>query len=266
MKVEPEVSEIDPNNTLVVNDTTIPGLVTRRAKTTVELRDGQSFAIAGLLQANHSKARRQLPWLGQVPVIGSLFRSASFEKQETDLVIIVTPRLVQPAAPGDRLVTPFDKSVPGNDVDYFLNGKGEIPTWKSRFRRSGKVNRRAPSSGHMLGSTGPAFPNVSLDRGKYTGSIPKGDPRDITGSLPSEQKATTPKNSKRVKPAAAKTSKKKTSAKTSPSEDSESKGLLGGFFRKKEGVFGGTFRKAANVAFAKPSSRTNLSLDLDGGA
>lgn len=268
LKVEPEVSEIDPNNTLVVNDTTIPGLVTRRAKTTVELRDGQSFAIAGLLQANHSKARRQLPWLGQVPVIGSLFRSASFEKQETDLVIIVTPRLVQPAAPGDRLVTPFDKSVPGNDVDYFLNGKDEIPTWKSRFRRSGKVNRRAPSSGHMLGSTGPAFPNVSLDRGKYTGSITKGDTRDITGSLPSEKKAKKPKTSKskRGKPAAAKTSTKKTSAKKTSSEESESTGLLGGFFRNKEGVFGGTFRKAANVASANTGSRASLSLDLEGGA
>lgn len=155
LKIEPEVSEIDPNNTLRVNDTTIPGLVTRRAKTTVELRDGQSFAIAGLLQANHAKAQRQLPWIGQVPVLGALFRSASYERRETDLVIIVTPRLVQPAGPGQRLITPFDKDVPGNDVDFFLKGKQERPSWKAHVARVRRENRKSmPAAGHMLDAGG----------------------------------------------------------------------------------------------------------------
>ena len=283
LKIEPEVSEIDPNNTLVVNDTTIPGLVTRRAKTTVELRDGQSFAIAGLLQANHSKARRQLPWLGQVPVLGSLFRSASFEKQETDLVIIVTPRLVNPAAPGDRLATPFDKALPGNDVDYFLNGKDEIPNWKARFRRSGKVNRRAPSVGHMLGNSGPIFPKVSfgkgsVDRSTLTGSVRRGDPRDITGSIPKPGKSKrktrkpsplTSKPSKK-KPASKKAApSKKTKSKAASKKDekdkaTESKGLLGGLF--KGGLLGGAL-KSTSTSEPKPRAapRLAMSLDLDGG-
>lgn len=156
LKVEPEVSEIDPNNTLVVNDTTIPGLVTRRAKTTVELRDGQSFAIAGLLQANHTKASRQLPWIGQVPVLGTLFRSASFEKKETDLVIIVTPRLVRPAAPDEPLITPFDKDVPSNDIEFFLGGKMERPSWKAHVQRTKNgLKAKTPPAGHMLGVEGP---------------------------------------------------------------------------------------------------------------
>ena len=156
LKIAPEVSEIDPNNTLVVNDTTIPGLVTRRANTTVELRDGQSFAIAGLLQANHSKASRQLPWIGQVPVLGALFRSASYEKNETDLVIIVTPRLVKPADPTQRLITPFDKHVPSNDVEFFLSGKMERPSWKAHVQRTRNGRRaKVPPAGHMLGAGDP---------------------------------------------------------------------------------------------------------------
>jgi pilus assembly protein CpaC len=67
-----------------------------------------------------------LPWLGQVPVLGSLFRSARYRKNETDLVIIVTPRLVKPKLPGERIATPHDKLVPGNDRDFFLKGRDEI--------------------------------------------------------------------------------------------------------------------------------------------
>lgn len=148
LKIEPEVSEIDPNNTLRVNDTEIPSLITRRAKTTVELRDGQSFAVAGLLQSNHSKAQRQLPWLGQVPVLGPLLRSASFEKNETDLVIIVTPRLVQPAVPGQKLITPLDKAVASNDVDFFVRGKME--GWKTTRRAERRRRASKAYTGHTL--------------------------------------------------------------------------------------------------------------------
>ncbi|GBE42858.1 type IV pilus biogenesis and competence protein PilQ precursor [bacterium BMS3Bbin10] len=148
LKIEPEVSEIDPNNTLRVNDTEIPSLITRRTKTTVELRDGQSFAIAGLLQSTNSKGIRQLPWIGQVPVLGALMRSASFEKNETELVIIVTPRLVRPAAPGQKLLTPFDKSVASNDVDFFVRGKME--GWKTSVRREKRRRADKAFRGYML--------------------------------------------------------------------------------------------------------------------
>ncbi len=135
--IEPEVSQLDPTNSLRVAGVDIPSLIVRRANTTVELRDGQSFAIAGLLQANHSNATSGLPWLGQVPVLGSLFRSNSFQKEETDLVIIVTPRLVRPATPDQRLASPLDGQVPGNDVDFFFNGQMEVSDGDIELFRSG---------------------------------------------------------------------------------------------------------------------------------
>jgi pilus assembly protein CpaC len=127
LEISPEVSQLDPTTTLRIAGVEIPSLIVRRASTTVELRDGQSFAIAGLLQANHTNATAALPWIGQVPVLGPLFRSSSFAKEETDLVIIITPHLVQPATPDQRLATPLDNSLPGNDVDFFFDGNMEVP-------------------------------------------------------------------------------------------------------------------------------------------
>jgi pilus assembly protein CpaC len=138
LKIEPEVSDLDYSNVLNIGGVSVPSLVVRRAHTTVELRDGQSFAIAGLLQTKHRKNANQLPWIGQVPVLGALFKSSSYEKEESDLVIIVTPRLVRPAAPGQRLATPHDKVLAGNDRDFFARGKMEIE------------HKPSPHIGHML--------------------------------------------------------------------------------------------------------------------
>jgi pilus assembly protein CpaC len=135
LKIAPEVSDIDPSNSVEVNNVRIPGLVVRRANTTVELKDGQSLAIAGLLQNTHTKNQAQVPWLGQVPVLGALFKSADYQKAETDLVIIVTPRLVKPQRPGEKLRTPIDTPLASNDVDYFINGRAEIATKDERDRR-----------------------------------------------------------------------------------------------------------------------------------
>ena len=122
LQLAPEVSDLDPS--LSVGG--IPALVTRSARTTVELHDGQSLAIAGLLQATNTKAQQQLPWIGQVPVLGALFRSSSYRKQETDLVVIVTPHLVRPARPGEPLASPLDKTRPSNDPEFFLLGTLEV--------------------------------------------------------------------------------------------------------------------------------------------
>ncbi len=97
--VEPEVSAIDPTASFTLGNITIPGLRTRRASTTLELRDGESFAIAGLLQRDFKTTVSQLPLLGSLPIIGSLFRSSSFAKGETELLIVVTPHLVAPIKP-----------------------------------------------------------------------------------------------------------------------------------------------------------------------
>jgi pilus assembly protein CpaC len=105
---------------VVVNGTAIPQLTTRSADTNVELRDGQSFAIAGLLQAQDVNQLSQLPWIGNVPVLGALFRSTNYQKAETDLVVIVTVHLVRPVPPSKHLATPFDTTLPANDVDLFL--------------------------------------------------------------------------------------------------------------------------------------------------
>jgi pilus assembly protein CpaC len=126
LKIEPEVSQLDPNTTITIGGLSIPSLTVRRANTTIELRDGQSFAIAGLLQSITTTDQSQFPWLGDVPIIGALLRSAAYQKQETDLAIIVTPHLVRPARPGDELKTPLDSSVAGNDADFFLAGRAEL--------------------------------------------------------------------------------------------------------------------------------------------
>jgi pilus assembly protein CpaC len=126
LRVEPSVSELDFANAVTISGTTIPALTSRNARTTVELRDGQSFAIAGLLQTRNRQDVSQVPWIGSVPVLGTLFRSSSYQQQETDLVIIVTPRLVAPAVPGQTLASPLDSRLPPNDVDFFLNGQMEV--------------------------------------------------------------------------------------------------------------------------------------------
>ncbi len=146
LKIEPEVSELDKSHPVQIAGLSIPPLIVRRASTTVELRDGQSFVIGGLLQNQGITAQQQLPWLGDVPVLGALFRSASYQKKETDLAIIVTPRLVRPTRPGDPIKTPLDNTLPANDIDFFLMGKPEISPAEARLA----VGHQRPFVGHIL--------------------------------------------------------------------------------------------------------------------
>jgi pilus assembly protein CpaC len=120
--VAPEVSSIDAAASININGLSIPGLQTRRAQTTVELRDGESFAMAGLLRKDFQNTIRQFPLLGSLPIIGALFRSAGFQKEETELVIIVTPRLVRPV-PANRMRLPSESVQPANELELFLNGQ-----------------------------------------------------------------------------------------------------------------------------------------------
>ncbi|MEM8812950.1 MAG: type II and III secretion system protein family protein [Pseudomonadota bacterium] len=146
--ISPEVSQIDTTVSVVINDIQIPGLSVRRATTTVELRTGQSFVIAGLLQSGSTYDQRRLPWLADVPILGALFRSASFRRNETDLVIIVTPHLVEPLTPGQHVATPFDGSARANDVDLFLNGKNEVP--RKRVAGLSEKTEAGLPTGHIL--------------------------------------------------------------------------------------------------------------------
>jgi pilus assembly protein CpaC len=131
LRMAPTVSELDFANAVVVQGLQIPALSKRETKTTVELRSGQSFAVSGLLQSEGLRDISQVPWLGSVPVLGALFRSSSYQHRETDLVVIVTPHLVAPAAPGQQLVSPLDQRIPPNDVDFFLNGRMDL---RKRYR------------------------------------------------------------------------------------------------------------------------------------
>jgi pilus assembly protein CpaC len=105
LEVAPEVSQLDPTNAIRLAGFSIPGLITRRTNTTVELRDGASLAIGGLFQRNYQSAISQVPGLAQIPVLSALFRSTRWQNNETELVIIVTPRLAT-AADFARAVAP----------------------------------------------------------------------------------------------------------------------------------------------------------------
>ena len=116
LKVAPEVSQLDDRQSVRLSGVTVPGLSVRRASTTVELRDGQSFAIAGMFQQDYSNNVSQIPWVSDIPVIGALFRSARWRRAETELVIIITPRLVDPATSlqtsPDPLGTGYEADLP----------------------------------------------------------------------------------------------------------------------------------------------------------
>jgi pilus assembly protein CpaC len=157
--VAPEVSRIDPTVSITtggIGGVEIPGLSTRRAKTTIELRDGQSFAIAGLLQENYQNAISGLPWLSDIPILGLLFRSTGFQRNETELVILVTPRLVKPAQSMAELATPVDRLVLPSDSDLFLFGRTE-----------GEGSGAAPSA---VSSTPGAGDTLSQGQGGFAGS------------------------------------------------------------------------------------------------
>lgn len=124
--VEPEVSAIDPAASIQLNGIAIPGLQTRRASTTLELRDGESFAIAGLLQKDFQNTINQIPLLGNIPILGTLFRSTQFQKGETELLIIVTPRLVQPISP-DQVKLPTDRVRDPTSAEAILLGEAYDP-------------------------------------------------------------------------------------------------------------------------------------------
>jgi pilus assembly protein CpaC len=123
MRVRPEVSELDFSNAIVINSFRIPALRTRRAETTVELGSGQSFAIAGMMQNTLNESIDKFPFMGDVPVLGTLFRSSRFLRNETELVIIVTPYIVQPVANPAQLAAPTDAFSPAKFIDRVFFGK-----------------------------------------------------------------------------------------------------------------------------------------------
>jgi pilus assembly protein CpaC len=116
------VSAIDPTNGVNFNGFEVDAFTRRETSTTVEMRDGESFAIAGLIQDDFLDNVGQLPWIGDVPVLGTLFRSTSYKRQQTELVIIITAHLVTPTR-GEAFALPTDRVQPPSEKDLFLFGK-----------------------------------------------------------------------------------------------------------------------------------------------
>jgi pilus assembly protein CpaC len=108
LRVRPEVSSLDFNNGVTLQGFRIPSLTTRRAETDVELRDGQSFAIAGLLNNMSQDDKAAIPILGSLPIVGPLFKSRAERQERTELMVVVTPRLVQPLDPDEVPPLPTD--------------------------------------------------------------------------------------------------------------------------------------------------------------
>jgi pilus assembly protein CpaC len=146
MEVAPEVSDLDFTNALYISGYYVPGLTVRRVSTTVELADGQSFAVAGLLKDDVREAVKKIPLLGDIPILGVLFRSSEFQKSETELVIIVTPHLVKPVDMAKQTL-PTDQFVEPNDLEFYVLGREE-----GLF--GGRTNTRASSQPSVSGGGG----------------------------------------------------------------------------------------------------------------
>jgi pilus assembly protein CpaC len=148
LHVLPEVSQLSTTGAIQVSNITIPALTTRRAETTIELSSGQSFAIAGLLQNNITQNLDKFPWLGDVPVLGSLFRSTAFQHDESELVVIVTPYVVRPTDTANRLLAPSDGYAAPSDGRQVLNGDVARPQQQKQGA--------APATRSGTGLIGPA--------------------------------------------------------------------------------------------------------------
>ena len=147
IKVSPEVSDLDFSTAVQFQGFIVPGLRTRRATTTIELGDGKSFAIAGLLRDNVRTVVNKFPLLGDIPVLGTLFQSKEFQREETELIIIVTPHLVKPLDMAKQPL-PTDFYVAPNDTEFYLWGMVE-----------GRAKASGPASGANIdGEFGHSMP------------------------------------------------------------------------------------------------------------
>ncbi|MBX9882401.1 MAG: type II and III secretion system protein family protein [Sphingomonas sp.] len=185
LRVRPEVSQLTGNGAVQINGTTIPALSTRRAETTLELGSGQSFMLAGLLQNNHNNSIDQAPGLGDMPVLGALFRSNSFQRNETELVIVITPYLVKPVNAGDIALPTDGYKAPTDLGRVFLGELGKGTNGGTRPKPSIAVPEGAAPSVGALG-TPPAptpAPAQPARAGREEKALPA-DPRKSSGAAP----------------------------------------------------------------------------------
>ncbi len=154
LDISPEVSALDYSQTFPIGaGLVLPSFSVRRADTSVDLKSGQSFMIAGLLATTNDVTRDSLPGAKNLPVLGSLVSSKDYQRRETELVIIVTPYLVQPIDPTKKTKTPLDQTVAGSPVDVILGDVDEIKVSEIDRAKSSKAKKAAsaaPDAGHFL--------------------------------------------------------------------------------------------------------------------
>ncbi len=181
LRVRPEVSQLDYSNAVTLNGTRVPGLTTRRTETTVELGSGQSMMISGLLSNNHNNTYDKTPGLASLPIIGALFRSNSFQRNETELVVIITPYLVKPVNNPADIALPTDGYKAPTDAGRVLLGDLGGGTTGGR--------RPVPSVAPM------GYANPAIGAAAPVGPIPTRDPQQPaikTGTKPKMSKGAAP--------------------------------------------------------------------------
>jgi len=174
LKIAPEVSELDFSNGVSFEGFAIPALLTRKVETIIELKDGQSFAIAGLLQENIREAIAKYPLLGDIPILGALFRSTSFQKNETELIIIVTPHLVKPLDMKKQTL-PTDAYLEPNDFEFMLMGYMEgvrrSPSQKSGLPPQNRAGMKKSVKERVSASSTASLPPLELIGGGLEGQF-----------------------------------------------------------------------------------------------
>ncbi|SGZ08418.1 type II and III secretion system protein family protein [Moritella viscosa] len=149
LQIEPEVSTVSQQTNVEISNSSFPMFTTRKASTTIELASGQSFVLGGLLQSTDIEQMQKVPLIGDIPILGSLFRSSAFKREETELIIIVTAYLVEPTR-SDSLPLPIDGLIPVADIERLL-------AWPRRKVNQGNVNTSTPSDNRqprLLGDNG----------------------------------------------------------------------------------------------------------------
>jgi pilus assembly protein CpaC len=147
--VQPEVSQLSTQGEVNISGFTVPALTVTRAETTVDIASGESFAIAGLLQNNVNQTIDKFPWLGDVPVLGQLFRSTKFQRNESELVVIVTPYIVRPVSSASVLQSPTDGYYPPSDKQFLIEGGNQ----KTQVLKEGAAPVGASGNG-LIGPVG----------------------------------------------------------------------------------------------------------------
>ncbi|HEY1606207.1 MAG TPA: type II and III secretion system protein family protein [Allosphingosinicella sp.] len=184
MRVRPEVSQLSDQGAIVLNGFKIPALTTRRTETTVELGSGQSFMIAGLLSNTSANTTNKAPFLGSLPIIGALFKSNNFQRNETELVIVVTPYLVRPANANDIALPTDGYRAPGTLERVFTN-TAEHRTGEQRPKPSVVPSQQAAPAVGTIGSVDPVTPAPTpLRKPEQQAAIKPQPPQQVASAAP----------------------------------------------------------------------------------